>query len=235
MLLFFRTMFAMLFAEMGDKTQLLSASLVTRYRLRYIIAGIGLAVLALNGVAIVLGAALGHMLPIGWLKLFAGGAFFLFAMQTLTQQVGQTTGEKHAETHRGKGPASAVFVTFFLAELGDKTQLTAITFAANEGGGLRVSLIVWLACCVGLFLADLIGVLVGYVLNSRLPAHVMQWLSGLVFVAFGVITVWQGASILFAEVWIVWLFPFSAFLLFVFGCMLRRLYLRRQERSIHGS
>ena len=89
MLLFFRIMFAMLLAEMGDKTQLLSATLAAKYRVRHVIIGIGLAILALNGMAIVLGAALGQMLPLGWLKLFAGGAFFFVCFAGICFCTGQ--------------------------------------------------------------------------------------------------------------------------------------------------
>ena len=54
-----------------------------------------------------------------------------------------------------------------LAELGDKTQLTAITFGANEG--MNAALIVWIACSLGLFAADILGMLAGYLLMSFSP------------------------------------------------------------------
>lgn len=230
MLLFFRTMFAMLLAEMGDKTQLLSATLAAKYRVRHVIIGIGLAILALNGMAIVLGAALGQMLPLGWLKLFAGGAFFLFALQAFAFAPGKNDQEDPHEIRQNKGPVSAVFMTFFLAELGDKTQLTAITFAANEGGGFQTSLCVWLACCVGLFLADLFGMIVGFVLNSHLPARVMQVGSCVVFAGFGAVTIWQGVNLLFSDVHMAQLVTVSALLYFVLLCVLCGMYVRARER-----
>ncbi len=68
----------------------------------------------------------------------------------------------------------AVFCTFFVAELGDKTQLTAITFGANEG--MSAALIVWIGCSLGLFAADILGMLVGYLLKSKTPDGLLNTL-----------------------------------------------------------
>ena len=61
---------------------------------------------------------------------------------------------KKAANQRFKFAPLAVFCTFFVAELGDKTQLTAITFGANEGMG--AALVVWIGCSLGLFAADIL-------------------------------------------------------------------------------
>ena len=69
----------------------------------------------------------------------------------------------------------AVFCTFFVAELGDKTQLTAITFGANEGMGS--AFVVWIGCSLGLFAADILGMLVGYLLKSKTPDGLLNTLA----------------------------------------------------------
>ena len=91
----------------------------------------------------------------------------------------------------------AVFCTFFIAELGDKTQLTAITFGANEG--LDKAIIVWVACSIGLFAADIIGMLVDYLLKSKAPEGILNTLAFVIFSLFGVYTFYQGMTFYLTE------------------------------------
>ena len=60
-----------------------------------------------------------------------------------------------------------------------KTQLTAITFGANEG--LSSAVVVWLACSLGLFVADVIGLLIGYLLKSKAPEGILNTVALLFF------------------------------------------------------
>ena len=88
----------------------------------------------------------------------------------------------------------SVFCTFFVAELGDKTQLTAITFGANEG--LSAAVVVWLACSLGLFAADVIGLLIGYLLKSKAPEGILNTVAFFIFSIFGILTLRQGFGLL---------------------------------------
>ena len=90
--------------------------------------------------------------------------------------------------------ALSVFCTFFVAELGDKTQLTAITFGANEG--LSSAVVVWLACSLGLFAADVIGLLIGYLLKSKAPEGILNTVAFVIFSIFGILTLRQGFGLL---------------------------------------
>ena len=72
-----------------------------------------------------------------------------------------------------------VLLTEFIAEMGDKTQLTAITFGANEG--LSSAVVVWLACSLGLFAADVIGLLIGYLLKSKAPEGILNTVAFVIF------------------------------------------------------
>ena len=91
-----------------------------------------------------------------------------------------------------------MFCTFFVAELGDKTQLTAITFGANEG--MSAAVIVWIACSLGLFAADILGMLVGYLLKSKSPDGLLNTLAVVIFSVFGVFTLYQGLKLISADV-----------------------------------
>ena len=157
MLLFLKVFFTEFIAEMGDKTQLMLIALTSKYKLKDIILGTAAAILVLNGLAVLAGGLVSEFIPEWLIKIIAALAFLYFAASTLA-------GDDDDEEEGGKSKIQfaplAVFCTFFVAELGDKTQLTAITFGANEGMG--AAFIVWIGCSLGLFLADILGMLVGY-------------------------------------------------------------------------
>ncbi|MGN0317654.1 MAG: TMEM165/GDT1 family protein [Lachnospira sp.] len=189
MLLFLKIMGTEFIAEMGDKTQLMLVALTNKFKLRDIILGTAAAILVLNGIAVLAGGLVGEMIPDWLIKLIAAAAFLYFAATSLKKDDDE---EEEAKTGKFKFAPLAVFCTFFVAELGDKTQLTAITFGANEG--LSKGIIVWLACSIGLFAADIIGMLIGYLLKSKTPDGFLGILAFIIFAIFGVITVKQGLS-----------------------------------------
>lgn len=137
MLLFLKVFFTEFIAEMGDKTQLMLIALTSKYKLKDIIMGTAAAILVLNGLAVLAGGLVSEFIPEWLIKIVAAFAFLYFATSTLAGD------EDEEEEEGGKSKIKfaplAVFCTFFVVELGDKTQLTAITFGANEGMGLRLS------------------------------------------------------------------------------------------------
>ncbi len=193
---FLRIMLTEFVAEMGDKTQLMLLGLTSRYKLRDILIGTACAILVLNGVAVLAGGLLGSLLSgREWIvKLVAALAFLFFAITSLKADDGE---EEKAKLNKLKFAPLAVFCTFFVAELGDKTQLTAVTFGANEGIGSAV--VVWLACSIGLFLADVLGVILGHFLKNKLSAGVINKIAFLIFAVFGIYTVYQFAVLRFPD------------------------------------
>lgn len=190
MILFFQIAVTMFLAELGDKTQLLMVAMTSKYKLRDIILGAGTAILVLNGLAVGLGSLISTLIPAWLIKLAAGLAFFYFAWSMLSAE--DDDEEKAEKTDAS--PILAIFGTFFLAELGDKTQLTAIAFAANEG--VNHAVLVWLACSLGLFAADLVGMLLGHLLKSKLPEGFLDRVALVIFAAFGYVTLAQGLLLL---------------------------------------
>ena len=81
-----------------------------------------------------------------------------------------------------------VFATVFLAEMGDKTQLATMLFAARNGHNL---LSVFLAAALALFAATAIGVLAGAALSSIVDLRLLSYIAGIGFVAVGCWTIWQ--------------------------------------------
>ena len=157
MLLFMKVLFTQFIAEMGDKTQLMLVAMTSKFKLKDILLGTGVAILVLNGLAVLAGGLVSTVVPTWLIRLIAGAAFLFFAATTLKSDDDE---EENVKDRKIKFAPLSVFCTFFVAELGDKTQLTAITFGANEG--LSAAVVVWLACSLGLFAADVIGLLIGY-------------------------------------------------------------------------
>ena len=123
----------------------------------------------------------------------------------------------------------AVFCTFFVAELGDKTQLTAITFGANEG--MRSALIVWLGCSLGLFLADILGMLLGYLLKSKTPEGLLNTLAFVIFSVFGVFTLYQGLKLINADVRSIPVLPILIVATIIFAGVCVYLFLKREKKA----
>ncbi|MCQ2437838.1 MAG: TMEM165/GDT1 family protein [Clostridia bacterium] len=199
MLLFLKVMLTEFIAEMGDKTQLMLIALTSKYKLRDIILGTAVAILVLNGLAVLLGGVVGALIPAWLIKAIAAGAFLYFALTSLKAEDDE---EEEGGKSKLKFAPLAVFCTFFVAELGDKTQLTAMTFGANEGLGAAV--IVWLACSVGLFAADMLGMLLGYLMKTKMPEGILNYIAFAIFSVFGVYTAWQCLSLVMTDTtWII--------------------------------
>ena len=191
-MLFLKVFFTELIAEMGDKTQLMLIALTSKYKLRDIILGTAAAILVLNGLAVLAGGLVSEFIPAWLIKTIAAFAFLYFAASTITGD--DDDEEEEGGKSKIKFAPLAVFCTFFVAELGDKTQLTAITFGANEGMG--AAFVVWIGCSLGLFAADILGMLVGYLLKSRTPEGLLNTLAFIIFSIFGVYTLYQGLDLI---------------------------------------
>lgn len=196
MLLFFKVFLTEFIAEMGDKTQLMLIALTSKYKLKDIILGTAAAILVLNGLAVLAGGLVSEFIPDWLIKTIAALAFLYFAASTIAGD-DDDEGEEDGKLKIKFAPL-AVFCTFFVAELGDKTQLTAITFGANEGMG--AALIVWLGCSLGLFAADILGMLVGYLLKSKVPEGLLNTLAFAIFSVFGVYTLYQGLKLINTDI-----------------------------------
>ena len=190
MLLFMKVLFTQFIAEMGDKTQLMLVAMTSRFKLKDILLGTGVAILVLNGL-VRAGGIISTVVPTWLIRLIAGAAFLFFAATTLK---GDDDEEENVKDRKIKFAPLSVFCTFFVAELGDKTQLTAITFGANEG--LSSAVVVWLACSLGLFVADVIGLLIGYLLKSKAPEGILNTVAFVIFSIFGILTLRQGFGLL---------------------------------------
>lgn len=195
MIIFLTVLITIFVAEMGDKTQLLLVAMAGKYKIPHILTGTWLATVVLNLMAVGVGAALSNYLDMRIIKLVAGFAFFWFAYAALQSDDEE---EEQREMKHHLGPVFAIFGSFFIGELGDKTQLSGITLAANyTNQSLMNAVYVFLGCTIGLILADMIGLIAGVVLKSKIPAGVLNILSFLIFAVFGVLSVREATGLIF--------------------------------------
>ena len=171
-----------LMAEMGDKTQLVALAFATRFPTGTVLTGVCGATLVVHLISVGLGEAAGIALPVFWMHLLAGLSFIVFGLWTLR---GDTLAEE-AHTHQAHfGPLLTVGITFFLAELGDKTMLTTITLASQY----RSFLGVWLGSTLGMVIADGLAIIVGKVLGKRLPETLIKYSAAALFMGAGIYTI----------------------------------------------
>ena len=190
---FFASFAVVFIAEMGDKTQLFLIGLTSKFKLRSIIIGVVAAVVILNGAAVAGGYLIGGAVDPSIIKVAAGVAFLGFAYTTLLPE------KEEGGRLRGRGAVLAVFLSFSLAELGDKTQLTALTLSADSaasGGGIGDALTVFIACTAGLLAADAVGSAAGHFLSKHLPEWALSFLSFAIFTFFGIYTLAEATSAL---------------------------------------
>lgn len=228
MLLFLKVFFTEFIAEMGDKTQLMLIALTSKYKLKDIIFGTAAAILVLNGLAVLAGGLVSEFIPDWLIKTAAALAFLYFAASTIAGN--DDDEEEEGGKSKIKFAPLAVFCTFFLAELGDKTQLTAITFGANEG--IESALVVWIGCSMGLFAADILGMLVGYLLKSKTPDGLLNTLAFVIFSVFGVYTFYQGLKLISTGVCPIPVWPGLIAVTAVFAVLCVCLFVRREKKKV---
>ena len=220
-----KVLFTQFIAEMGDKTQLMLVAMTSKFKLKDILLGTGVAILVLNGLAVLAGGLVSTVVPTWLIRLIAGAAFLFFAATTLK---GDDDEEENVKDRKIKFAPLSVFCTFFVAELGDKTQLTAITFGANEG--LSAAVVVWLACSLGLFAADILGMLVGYLLKSKTPEGLLNTLAFVIFSVFGVYTFYQGLKLISTGVCPIPVWPVLIVVTVAFAVLCVCLFVRREKK-----
>lgn len=166
-------------AEIGDKTQLLSFLLAARYqRPLPIIAGIFVATLVNHALAGAVGSWLTALLGPETLRWVLGIGFMLMAVWML---IPDELDAAEAEVAPRFGVFGTTLIAFFLAEMGDKTQVATVALAAQYADFLLVVA----GTTVGMMLANVPAVLVGDKLATRLPVRLVHGIAALMFAALG--------------------------------------------------
>lgn len=175
-------------AEMADKTQLLTLSLSCRYPARKVLIGVAIAIAVLNLVAVVVGAVAGRFIPLTAVRIGAGVLFIGFGLWNLLAKEKPAQEGEECEVKSSRHVIPAVAGAFFIAEIGDKTQLAVLSLGARFEGSLFSSIGVWLGATIGMILANALAVVIGHTAGRRVPEKLMKRISGALFIGFGIWT-----------------------------------------------
>lgn len=172
--------FALVFAsEMGDKTQLLALVLTIRFkRPLAIMAGILVATLLNHGLATLIGGWIGSQFSEHSLRIALATIFFAFALWIL---VPDKIDDEAAKSHERANAFVATLILFFLAEMGDKTQLATLALGAK----FQMPILVTAGTTLGMLAADGLAVVFGERLTKKIPMKAIRIFSALLFAAFG--------------------------------------------------
>lgn len=181
---FLTAVFMVTVAEMGDKTQLLAMAMATRFKATEVLIGVFLATILNHGLAVGLGEFLTTKIPIVYIQMAAAVSFIGFGLWTLRGD--KLEGEE--KRHTRFGPVGTVAVAFFIAELGDKTQLATIALAAKY----QSAVLILMGTTIGMVIADAFGIWVGVLMGKKIPETVMKAVSAGIFILFGVLGLYAG-------------------------------------------
>lgn len=175
-------------AEIGDKTQLLAFILAARFKRPVpIILGILCATLVNHGLAGALGAWMTAAVKPAALRWLLGLSFIGMAIWTM---IPDEIEQEEARVVKRLGVFGATLVTYFLAEMGDKTQIATIALAAHYG----TPLIVVMGTTLGVLLADVPIIFVGDRLASKIPMKLVHSIAAAVFAVLGMATLFGAGA-----------------------------------------
>jgi putative Ca2+/H+ antiporter (TMEM165/GDT1 family) len=166
-------------AEMGDRTQLLAVMLASRYRKPLpILAGILVATIANHSLAALAGFYLSSLLSAVWFKYAVAISFIVMALWAL---IPDKDGDDAKPNRLHLGVFLTTVVTFFLVEIGDKTQVATVALAARY----HSILVVAAGTTTGMMLANIPAVFLGHAVTRVLPIHALRIGAALLYLGLG--------------------------------------------------
>ena len=169
-------------AEMGDKTQLLAFLLAARFKKPVpIILGIFAATIVNHGFAGALGAWITTVLTKTTLSWILGISFIAMAIWTL---IPDEIEDEESSIASRYGVFGATAITFFLAEMGDKTQIATVALAAHYSSVLLVVM----GTTLGMLIADVPAVFIGNKFAEKVSMKLVHGIAAAVFAILGILT-----------------------------------------------
>ena len=169
-------------AEMGDKTQLLALVLAARFRKPWpIVLGILVATLVNHGLAGAVGAWVTTFVGPQVLRWILGASFIAMAVWML---IPDKLDEGEADGSPRWGVFGTTVLAFFLAEMGDKTQIATVALAAKYPDFVAVVA----GTTLGMMLANVPAVYLGNKVAERIPMKLVHGIAAGIFAVLGVLT-----------------------------------------------
>jgi len=168
-------------AEIGDKTQLLAFILAAKFRRPWpIILGILVATVANHGLAGALGAWITTQVAPETLRWVLGLSFLAMAIWILIPDKADEEDESLARF----GVFGTTLIAFFLAEMGDKTQVATVALAAQYHAFVAVVM----GTTLGMMIANVPAVLLGERIAQRMPTRLVHGVAAAIFAVIGALT-----------------------------------------------
>jgi len=162
---------------MGDKTQLLAMAFACKFRWQTVMWGVFVATAANHLIAAAAGNYLAAIVPLTYIKIAASASFIIFGLWTIRGDALEGEDKRY-----NFSPFWTVTVAFFMAEMGDKTQLATIALAIEY----NTIIAVWIGTTIGMIISNAFGIIVGNVMGKHIPDRAIQWFAAILFIAFGV-------------------------------------------------
>jgi putative Ca2+/H+ antiporter (TMEM165/GDT1 family) len=169
-------------AEIGDKTQLLAFILAARFKKPVpIILGILCATVVNHGLAGALGAWITSAITPETMRWVLGASFIAMAIWTL---IPDKIEDEETQVAQRLGVFGATLITFFLAEMGDKTQIATVAMAAKFSSPVLVVI----GTTLGMLIADVPAVFVGDRFAAKIPMKLVHSIAAGIFAILGIAT-----------------------------------------------
>ncbi|HLI68061.1 MAG TPA: TMEM165/GDT1 family protein [Caulobacteraceae bacterium] len=180
--------FVVALAEIGDRTQILAIVLTARFGKPWpVLAGILVATLLNHGLTATLGYFIANLIKGQWLNWVLAASFFATAVWTLFPD--KDDDEQHHATRFDVFLATAV--SFFIVEIGDKTQIATLSLAAKFHDIFRVAA----GTTLGMMIANTPAVLLGEAAVKVVPLRYVRWTAAAIFFVLGVWTAVQALGL----------------------------------------
>lgn len=179
-------------SELGDKTQFLVLSFSSKLKASTILLGVALGSFLSHGIAILFGSSIGLLeneLLHNILQFITYISFILFGVLSfLPEKRGKENNKKNSFLMKlskiGLGYIFIIAISIAIGELGDKTFLASIGLGISYPNS---KLFLIIGAILGMVVSDLFAILFGKFLSSKIPESLMQKISGLLFIIFGII------------------------------------------------
>ncbi len=172
-------------AEIGDKSQIVCMTLAARHRGVPVLLGSVVAFAVLNLLAVFFGVIVANTIPEIYVASVVALLFLLFGLQSLFSRQ-ENLNQDEVPKLSSHSLLITAFLMIFIAEFGDKTQITVAGLSARfDATG------VWLGATLALAVTSALAVWVGRRLLQHIPIHLMQRLSGVVFLLIGLFAAMQ--------------------------------------------
>lgn len=175
-------------AEIGDKTQLLAFILAARFKKPVpIILGILAATIVNHGLAGALGAWITSAISPQILRWVLGLSFIGMAVWTM---IPDKIEDEETQVAMKFGVFGATLITFFLAEMGDKTQIATVAMVAHYAAPLMVVM----GTTLGMLVADVPAVFLGDKFANKIPMKLVHSIAAAIFALLGIATLLGAVS-----------------------------------------